>query len=108
MLDRKSGCELNNAIEVHTVEMTKYNLQADTIAQASKLVQWAFLLLRAQDYDSSSLKRLLPGIAFATAKPDRYPYCNYEVPVNRPPLDRQYSLSLVKCRKSFDRSRPFA
>ncbi len=67
MLDLESGRELNNAIEVHTVELTKYNLQEETISQASKLEQWAFLLLRAQDYDADSLKRLLSGIDFETA-----------------------------------------
>ena len=47
--------------------MTKYNLREDTISQASKLVQWAFLLLHAQDYDADTLKRLLSGIEFETA-----------------------------------------
>jgi hypothetical protein len=67
MLDRESGRELSNAIEVHTVELTKYNLVEKTISQAGKLEQWAFLLLRAQDYDAASLKQLLPGIEFETA-----------------------------------------
>lgn len=67
MRDRESGRKLDNAIEVHTVELTKYNLSEETISQASKLEQWAFLLLRAQDYDAATLKRLLPGIEFETA-----------------------------------------
>ena len=67
MRDQQSGRKLENAIEVHTVELTKYNLEVETISQASKLKQWAFLLLRAQDYDAVTLKRLLPGIEFETA-----------------------------------------
>jgi flagellar biosynthesis/type III secretory pathway protein FliH len=67
MRDRQSGRKLDNAIEVHTVELIKYNLEVETISQASKLEQWAFLLLRAQDYDAATLKRLLPGIEFETA-----------------------------------------
>jgi len=67
MLDRKSNRELENAIEVHTVELTKYNLDEGSSAQRSKLEQWAFLMLRAQDYDAVTLKRLLPGIEFETA-----------------------------------------
>jgi len=67
MMDRESGRELENAIEVHTVELTKYNLQESTIYQASKLEQWAFLLLRAQNYSADDLRRLLPGIEFETA-----------------------------------------
>ena len=64
MQDRASGRRLDNAIEVHTVELTKYNLDEETISEGSKLEQWAFLLLLAQDYDASTLKRLLPGIEF--------------------------------------------
>lgn len=67
MLDRESGREIRNAIEVHTVELTKYSLQEQTIAKASKLHQWAFLLLYAQNYDSETLRQLLPGIEFETA-----------------------------------------
>jgi predicted transposase/invertase (TIGR01784 family) len=67
MLDRQSGRKLENAIEVHTVELSKYNLSEETISEASKLQQWAFLLLRAQDYDALKLKRLLRGIEFETA-----------------------------------------
>jgi flagellar biosynthesis/type III secretory pathway protein FliH len=67
MRDQQSGRKLDNAIEVHTVELTKYNLEEETISQASKLDQWAFLLRRAQDYDAATLRRLLPGIEFETA-----------------------------------------
>lgn len=67
MVDRVSGRELDNAIEVHTVELPKYNLSEGSITAASKLEQWAFLLLRAQDYDAAILRRLLPGIEFDTA-----------------------------------------
>ena len=38
-----------------------------SITEASKLEQWVFLLLRAQDYDADTLRRLLPGIEFDTA-----------------------------------------
>jgi predicted transposase/invertase (TIGR01784 family) len=67
MVDRESGRELSNAIEVHTIEMTKYRLDERTIAKASKLEQWVFLLLFAQDYDADSLRRLLTGIEFESA-----------------------------------------
>ena len=67
MVDRESGREISNAIEVHTVELTKYALDEQTIATASKLHQWAFLLLFAQNYDSQTLRQLLPGIEFETA-----------------------------------------
>ncbi len=67
MMDRESGRELTKAIEVHTIELTKYNLNEAAISQASKLEQWAFLLLHAQDYEVDVLKRLLPAIEFEPA-----------------------------------------
>lgn len=67
LVDLASGRALENAIEIHTVELRKYNLEEATIAGASKLEQWVFLLLRAQDYEASELRRLLPGIEFETA-----------------------------------------
>jgi len=42
-------------------------LEEEPISQATKLEQWAFLLLKAQDYDAATLKRFLPGIEFETA-----------------------------------------
>lgn len=67
MVDVASGRELSRAVEVHTVELGKYNLDVQTISQSSKIQQWAFLLLFAQDYDSSDLRELLPGIEFEQA-----------------------------------------
>jgi flagellar biosynthesis/type III secretory pathway protein FliH len=67
MADVASGRELENAIEVHTVELPKYNLSEATIGSASKLEQWAFLLRYAQNYDAARLKQLLPGIEFEQA-----------------------------------------
>lgn len=67
MLDAASGKRLANAIEVHTLELTKYNLSSHTISTATQLEQWVFLLLHAQDYEADELHRLLPGIAFKTA-----------------------------------------
>lgn len=67
MVDVASGRELSRAVEVHTVELAKYNSDESTIVGASKIQQWAFLLLFAQEYDSVALRRLLPGIEFEQA-----------------------------------------
>lgn len=47
MVDQLSGRKLVNAVEVHTVELTKYNLDSEMIGEAGELEQWAFLLLHA-------------------------------------------------------------
>ncbi len=67
MIDKPSGRALSNAIEVHTVELTKYDFYEATITTASRLEQWAFLLLHARKYDAMRLKELLLGIEFEQA-----------------------------------------
>lgn len=67
LIDEPSGRRLDHAIEIHTLELPKYNLNEATIAQADKLDQWVFLLLRAHEYDAVRLRQLLPGIEFDQA-----------------------------------------
>ena len=59
--------ELRNAIEVHTVELTKYNLDEATISRASKIEQWSFFLLFADQYEPDRLRELLPAVEFQQA-----------------------------------------
>jgi predicted transposase/invertase (TIGR01784 family) len=67
MCDPDQGKELPNAVEVHTVELTKYTLGEDTIGQASKIEQWAFFLLFADQYEPRRLRELLPEVEFQEA-----------------------------------------
>ena len=67
LADLDEGRVLTEAVEVHTVELTKYNLDEATITRASAIEQWAFFLLYAHRYESSRLRELLPGEAFARA-----------------------------------------
>jgi len=59
--------ELGVPVEVHTVELLKYNLLEATISHACKIEQWAFFLLYADRYDSEQLRALLPGVEFDQA-----------------------------------------
>jgi hypothetical protein len=61
LVDPEHGRELLDGIEVHTVELAKYNLDEATISAAPAIVQWAFFLLRADRYEASRLRELLPG-----------------------------------------------
>ncbi len=67
MLDQQSGRALENAVEVHTIELTKYGVDKTTIREASKIEQWAFLLLHAQEFEAEQLEVLLPGLGFKAA-----------------------------------------
>jgi hypothetical protein len=59
--------EIPDSIEVHTVELTKYNLQEATISSAPEIEQWAFFFLFADRYEPERLRELLPGIEFQQA-----------------------------------------
>jgi len=42
MIDQASGRRIENAVEGHTVELTKYSSDRSTIRHANKLEQWVF------------------------------------------------------------------
>ena len=67
LVDRESDRELPRAIEVHTVELPKYNLSEARIRDASKIEQWVFFLLFADQYEAERLRELLPGVEFQQA-----------------------------------------
>jgi len=58
---------LADTVEVHTVELTKYNLNEASIGQASGIEQWAFFLLVADRHEADRLRELLPGTEFQQA-----------------------------------------
>ena len=67
LVDAERQRLLSDMVEVHTVELTKYNLREASISQASSIEQWAFFLLYADRYETGRLRELLPGEAFARA-----------------------------------------
>ncbi len=67
LVDTEHGVEIADSIEVHTLELTKYNLKEETISGASEIEQWAFFLLFADQYEAQRLRELLPGIEFQQA-----------------------------------------
>ncbi len=58
---------IDAGIEVHTVELTKYNLSEATIGAATAIEQWAFFFLLADRYEAARLRDLLPGVDFQRA-----------------------------------------
>jgi predicted transposase/invertase (TIGR01784 family) len=67
LADPEHEMEVSDSIEVHTVELTKYNLQEETISSAPAIEQWAFFFLFADRYESERLRELLPGVEFQQA-----------------------------------------
>jgi predicted transposase/invertase (TIGR01784 family) len=65
--DRAAGVVLTDRLQVHTIELPKYNFEgprldsaATQLQSAQPLVQWAFFLSRAAELEAADLKRLLP------------------------------------------------
>ena len=67
LADPEHDLEVSDAIEVHTLELTKYNLLEATISSAPPIEQWAFFFLFADRYESERLRALLPGVEFQRA-----------------------------------------
>jgi len=67
MFDKTASLEIPDSIEVHTAELTKYNLKEEQLESAIDIERWAFFFSNAQDYDSSQLRRLLPANEFQSA-----------------------------------------
>ena len=58
---------LDDTVEVHTVELTKYNLDEASITDATAVEQWAFFLRYADRYEPEQLRNLLPAPEFQEA-----------------------------------------
>ena len=67
LIDPENGMEIPDSIEVHTLELTKYNFQEATISVASAIEQWAFFFLFANRYEPERFRELLPGVEFQQA-----------------------------------------
>lgn len=67
LCDCKHGVRLSESLQIHTIELPKYNYQGLPLAAAAPLVQWAFFLDRAGGLEALELKHLLPGSEYAKA-----------------------------------------
>jgi predicted transposase/invertase (TIGR01784 family) len=59
--DCEHGVRLSESLEIHTIELPKYNFQGLSLSAAPPLTQWAFFLDRAADLEAVELRRLLPA-----------------------------------------------
>ena len=67
LYDEAHDLTLGDQLQVHVVELPKFNLDEQTIGKASALEQWAFFLQRAANYTADKLRRLLTRPAFQKA-----------------------------------------
>ena len=67
LVDRESGRVLEESIEIHTVELAKYNGNASEVRNASVLEQWAYWIKNSSEHTVEELQELLPGLEFLRA-----------------------------------------
>ncbi len=68
LVDTEQEMALAEAIEVHTVELTKYNLgDVESLSQATAIERWVFFFLFADQYEPARLRELLPDREFQQA-----------------------------------------
>ena len=67
LYDGQHQVELTDRLQVHTIELPKYNFEGVSPASAAGLAQWAFFFSRAADLEADELKRLLPQPEFVKA-----------------------------------------
>jgi len=67
LVDRESGMVLKESIEIHTVELAKYNAGSSEVQGASVLEQWAYWIKNANEHTVKELRELLPGLKFLRA-----------------------------------------
>jgi len=65
--DVEHGRVLAETVELHTVELGKYNVREERLGEASELEKWVFFLLHASEYEADRLRELLPGEGFERA-----------------------------------------
>ena len=67
LVDRETGRVLEESIEIHTVELAKYNGEASEVRSASVLQQWAYWIKNSSEHSVEELRELLPGLEFLRA-----------------------------------------
>ena len=67
LVERESGEALEDAIEIHTVELSKYNGVKELLSTASVLEQWCYWIKHSHEHTEEELRSLLPGLEFLRA-----------------------------------------
>jgi predicted transposase/invertase (TIGR01784 family) len=67
LVESESGALLEDAIEIHTVELSKYNGSKESLLGASVLEQWCYWIKYSHEHTEEELRTLLSGLEFLQA-----------------------------------------
>lgn len=65
--DGQNQLELTDRLQIHTIELPKYNFQKVPLAAAETLTQWAYFLSNAAELEAEELRQVLPQREFVKA-----------------------------------------
>jgi predicted transposase/invertase (TIGR01784 family) len=65
--DQTHSTELTDGLQVHTIELPKYNFQSEGVNFADDLERWSFFLREAANLEIAELRELLPNPEFIKA-----------------------------------------
>lgn len=67
LVERTTGSVMEDSIEIHTVELSKYNGSNGDVRGSSDLEQWCYWFKNADEHTEEELSELLPDLAFLRA-----------------------------------------
>jgi len=67
LVDMANSVSLGDQLQVHLIELPKYDILEEGLSEAEALENWIFFFTDAEKRNASELRRLLPGAAFQKA-----------------------------------------
>ncbi len=67
LVDTQNNRVLENTLEIHVLELPRYNLKEIDLSTATEVERWLFWFRHAHEYDAATLRRLFPEEAFQQA-----------------------------------------
>jgi len=67
LVDTEHSVSLGDQLQVHLIELPKYDILEEGLSEAEALESWIFFFTDAEKRDAEELRRLLPGAAFQKA-----------------------------------------
>jgi predicted transposase/invertase (TIGR01784 family) len=67
LVEHETGSAIEESIEIHTIELSKYNGIGRDLLNADLLEQWCYWIKNADDHTPEELSEMLPGLAFLRA-----------------------------------------
>ena len=75
LVERTTGSVFGESIEIHTIELSKYNGTIDNVQNACVLDHWCYWIKNADEHTEEELQELLPSLAFLQATSELREIC---------------------------------